>query len=70
MRAMTTHSAKSLLLLLPEDGGVGPARAERPKIRRYRLVRVRVNPPARGGGGARCAPIGRAAGFSDSGLLR
>lgn len=46
--AMTTHSAKSLLLLLPEDGVVGPARTERPKIRRYRLVRVRVNPPARG----------------------
>jgi hypothetical protein len=46
MLAMSTHAARSLLLLLPE--AAGPARGEQPKIRRYRLVRMRVNPPASG----------------------
>jgi hypothetical protein len=45
---MSPHSAKSLLLLLPEAGSAGPARGEQPKIRRYRLVRMRVNPPSAG----------------------
>lgn len=44
MTAMSPYPAKSMLLLLPEEG-TGPARAEQPKLRRYRLVRVRVNPP-------------------------
>jgi hypothetical protein len=48
MAPMTPHPAKSLLLLLPEAGSAGPTRAEQPKIRRYRLVRMRVNPPAGG----------------------
>jgi hypothetical protein len=48
MTAMSPHPAKSMLLLLPEEGTAGPARAEQPKVRRYRLVRVRVNPPMRG----------------------
>lgn len=39
-------AAKSFLLLLPEVSSLGPARGEQPKIRRYRLVRMRVNPPA------------------------
>ena len=46
--AMSPHPAKSLLLLLPEQGAAGAARAEQPKVRRYRLVRVRVNPPVGG----------------------
>jgi hypothetical protein len=48
MLAMSTHAARSLLLLLPEAPLAGPARGEQPKIRRYRLVRMRVNPPAPG----------------------
>ena len=48
MAAMSPRLAKSLLLLLPEEGRAGPSRGEQPKIRRYRLVRVRVNPPLRG----------------------
>lgn len=48
MLAMSTHAARSLLLLLPEAAAAGPARGEQPKIRRYRLVRMRVNPPASG----------------------
>lgn len=47
MPAMSPHPAKSLLLLLPEEGAGAPARIEQPKVRRYRLVRVRVNPPVR-----------------------
>ncbi|MGN6373880.1 MAG: hypothetical protein ACTHM1_12980 [Solirubrobacteraceae bacterium] len=45
---MSPHPSKSLLLLLPEEGAGAPARTEQPKVRRYRLVRVRVNPPLRG----------------------
>lgn len=48
MAAMSPHPAKSLLLLLPEEGPVAPARSEQPEVRRYRLVRVRINPPLRG----------------------
>jgi hypothetical protein len=45
---MSPYPAKSLLLLLPEAGNGGPVRGEQPKVRRYRLVRMRVNPPAAG----------------------
>lgn len=44
--AMNRRSPQSLLLLLPEVGSVGPVSGEKPKIKRYRLVRVRVGPPA------------------------
>ncbi|MGN6373431.1 MAG: hypothetical protein ACTHM1_10670 [Solirubrobacteraceae bacterium] len=43
---MNRRSPQSLLLLLPEVGSVGPVSGEKPKIKRYRLVRVRVGPPA------------------------
>lgn len=49
MAGMSPYAAKSLLLLLPEAGSsMEPARGQQPKIRRYRLVRMRVNPPAGG----------------------
>lgn len=42
---MSPRTPVSLLLLLPEDTATGLAQTERPKIRRYRLVRMRFDPP-------------------------
>lgn len=41
--AMSQHTGRSLLMLIPDDTTPLAGRRELPKIKRYRLVRVRTN---------------------------
>jgi hypothetical protein len=43
MMTLSSQLPRSRFLLMPEARPAGP-RGERPKVRRYRLARLRVNP--------------------------